>query len=171
MSCSFCRDAGGTEATGAASGRIDGFHFDWSAAGDWREDELGDAVAGRDMEGGVAEIREDHADFASIAGIDGTGRIQDGHAEFERQTGTRADLPLPAIRQRDDQAGMHEGAAARRDLGFFARAQIHSGVARMRVPRDYRLRMNPLEIYVHGSILPFRPHPSIQIFLLKGQTI
>ena len=60
---------------------------------------LRDAVAAR-FEMGLAKVDQDHADFAAIICVDGSGRIQDSDPVLKRQTGSRSDLRLEIGRQR-----------------------------------------------------------------------
>ena len=55
-----------------------------------RDDELGDSGAPDDFEGLIAEIDQQHADFAAIIGIDRAGRVEHGDTMIPREARTVA---------------------------------------------------------------------------------
>src|SRR3954454_2025266 len=54
------------------------------------DQELGDAVAGRDVERDVAVgVEEQHADLAAVARVDQAGRVDERHAVLRRESRAR----------------------------------------------------------------------------------
>ena len=63
--------------------------------------QLGDAFAISDLEGDVAEIDEQHTNFATVVGIDGAWCVEHGDTMFESEAGAWAHLSLVACRECD----------------------------------------------------------------------
>ena len=93
--------AGGAESAFAASGfreAVAFYPFDGFIP---CYDHLGDAIAWMDFEGLSAEVLEDHAYLASIAGIDRGGAVGESDRMLKGQAASGADLRFEAWRELD----------------------------------------------------------------------
>src|SRR5882724_10928926 len=75
--------------------------------------QLVDAIAAPHGVGTVAEIDKDHADLATVVGIDRTRTVEDGNADLESEAGAGPYLCLELCREGNGDAGADHGAGAR----------------------------------------------------------
>ena len=111
---------------GEVGGLGDRAPFDAGVGGD---DELGNAFAGLEGEGGLSVVDEQDPDFTAVVRVNGSRAIQDGQAMFEGEATARTDLRFVSIGQLDVQSGGHKASlAGLQDHGSFeAGAQVESG--------------------------------------------
>jgi len=76
-------------------------------------------------------VQQNHLDLATVPGIDGAWRIDDGHAAAGGQAGTWMHEPCVPIRQRNAHAGADHGPLPRLKHCVRCDVKITAGVARM----------------------------------------
>src|SRR5437899_10761069 len=77
---------GAAEASVSAGAGGQLLHFLPCDARDGRHDQLRDAVAAADADGGAAEVDEQHLDLAPVVGVDRPGRVEESQALAVRET-------------------------------------------------------------------------------------
>ena len=75
-------------------------------------DHLGDPLSPIDNERILAEVDEDHLDFATIVGIDGARTVQDGHAVLDGKSAAGTNLGFVTRWESDLESGRYEGTLA-----------------------------------------------------------
>src|SRR5208283_1878619 len=99
-------------------GQFPGFDENCPCTG--RNDELGDPRAPDNLERLIAEIDQQHADFAAIIGIDRSRRVEDGDAVIAREPRPRPHLGFVILRNIECDAGWNQISAARFEHDFRA---------------------------------------------------
>jgi hypothetical protein len=89
-------------------------------------DQLRDAVSGANLIDIFAEVQQDHANLASIAGVDGAGTVQDSDGVFERKSAAGPNLSLIARRDFDGEAGADGDGRAWLEQSRLHGVQIHA---------------------------------------------
>ena len=98
--------------------------------------QLSNAIAAAHVEGlrFIGVEQGDHQ-LTAVAGIDGSGRINNGNTVLGGQAGTRMHQTYITLGQGDGHAGGNQCAFARLQLKFDARAQVCAGVTGLSVGR------------------------------------
>jgi len=76
-------------------------------------------------------VQQNHLDLATVPGIDGAWRIDDGHAAAGGKAGARMHEPGVPIRQRNAHAGTDHGPFSRLKQRVRSDVQVTASVARM----------------------------------------
>src|SRR5436190_2355542 len=137
----FRPHAGGSEPAGAPRRLVELRNFPPDRAGMPRHDELCNSHAAADAERLLAQIDQDHADFAAIVGVDGARRVGHGDAVLGGQPRAGPDLGLEAQRQGDRDAGRHDPPLQRLelDVGLDRGQQVGAGRRRGGVVRQLQV--------------------------------
>ena len=98
------------EAAVAAGAPRQLLHFLPGDRGNWGHDELRDAVAAADADGGTAEVDEEDLNLAPVVGVDRTRGVEEREAVAVSETAARPDLALVAGRDGEREAGRYEAA-------------------------------------------------------------
>ena len=101
------------------------------------DDELRDAVAATDADGCGPEVDEQHADLATVVGIDRARRVEQGQPFPVRQATPWSHLPLVSDGNGEREPGRYEPSLARAEyhVGRDVRGEIHAGRAGRHIAR------------------------------------
>jgi hypothetical protein len=129
--------AGGPEAVLPAGGVVEVADLLDTDGFDALDDELGDAVAARKMDGlGGVEVDEDDLDLSAVAGVDRAGRVDQRHAVPCGQPRARVHQADAPRRDRDCNSGRDHSPLPRRERHILAGAQVEAGVTGVGVGRE-----------------------------------
>ncbi len=119
------------------------FHLREGDPGHLLDDELGDAVASKDLVVGIGVgVEQQDADLVAIARVDGTGRVETRHTVAQGQAATGLDEAGPSFRQGQGHAGGHQGAPPTgRQPSVFPSQQIGSCITGAGVGRNGQIRI------------------------------
>src|ERR1700731_1710755 len=106
------------EAAFAARAVVKAIDFDKLGADDRREDKLRDAVAAPNDQRLGAKIDYDNADFATVIGVDGAGRINQRQPFTQRATAARTHLALKPRRYLERNSSRYRGTLQRLQFSF-----------------------------------------------------
>src|SRR2546421_309051 len=98
----------------------------------------------------LAVIDEQRLDLAAVAGVDEAGRVQQRHAVAQRQARARQHEAGEAGRDRDGDAGGHEGPRARRQRDRGRRIEVEPRIVVAGVGGQGERRIHLLNFHVGG---------------------
>ena len=77
----------------------------------------------------VAKVDEEHADFSAVVTVDGSWRVENGHAVTRRQAGARSNLRFVSRRnrQRKPARDLREASGCNHNRVGDGRWKIHAG--------------------------------------------
>ena len=139
------------ESAGTALGLTEFRHFHHFGLLVTRDDHLCNALTGFDSEGFTGEVHEDDSHFATIVGINGSGRVQNSNTMLHSKTAARTYLGLVAGRQLQKESGGEEFSLQRLQRDGFVNTgtQIHPCCLSALVFRQRIIRL-VYNLYYHG---------------------
>src|SRR5215210_1850908 len=105
-------ESGRSEAARSPPGVLQGIYLVPLDGLDPGDDELGDAVAALQGEGGLSQVDQDHSDLPPVVAVDRAWSVEDADAVAEGEAAPRTDLAFPAAGDLQHQTGGDEQALA-----------------------------------------------------------
>jgi hypothetical protein len=119
---------------------------------------LRDAVAGRDLERGLAVgVQQQHLQLAAIAGVDQARRVDERDAVFGGESGARQHEPRVAQRQLDGDARADRRAPSRRERRRLEGVQVVARVVVVCPQRELRGGVQATDREPHAEPSPLTP--------------
>jgi len=133
-------------------------HLDGIGGGERDHQQLRDAIAGRDLEGGGAGVEQEHAHLAAVAGVDQPGRVDQGDPVPGGETGAREHEGRVALGDLDGDAGPHRRPPAGGDRLGLGRVEVQPRVAGVSAGGKRRLLAEPPDRKADGHPGPGAGH-------------